>query len=67
MNPLPVVEDLDELKDLRVRVRSRRIVPLVDQLIFQRAEEALDDGVVVTAPFAAHAGDQAMRLQQCPV
>src|SRR5205809_995335 len=67
MNPLPIVEDLDVLEDLRLRVLSRPIVSLVHQFVLERAEKALHHRVVVAVPPAAHAGEQAMRLQQGPV
>jgi len=48
MQTLPIVKDLDELKD-----RGLGFVPsleglLMDEFVFQRAEEAVDHRVVVT-------------------
>ena len=57
MQPLPIVEHLDELKHLRLGFLSRLILPLMDQLILECTEETLHDRIVVTVPFAAHAGD----------
>ena len=41
MQPLPIVEHLDEFKDLGLRFFPRVIVPLMHQLILKRTEEAL--------------------------
>lgn len=56
MQPLPLVEHLDELKHLRLGLLSRVILPLMHHLILERTEEALDDGIVIAVPLAAHAG-----------
>src|SRR5438093_13496996 len=64
MQPLPIIEHLDELEHLRASVVAGVIVPLMDQLIFERTEEALDHGVVVTIPLATHAGHKASLLYQ---
>src|SRR5438093_118843 len=64
MQPLPIIEHLDELEHLRASVVAGVIVPLMDQLIFERTEEALDHGVVVTIPLATHAGHNASLLDQ---
>src|SRR5438094_6373288 len=64
MQPLPIIEHLDELEHLRASVVAGVIVPLMDQLIFERTEEALDHGVVVTIPLATHAGHKASLLDQ---
>ena len=58
MQPLSIIEHLDELKHVRLDFLSRMILPLVHQLILERTEETLYDRIVVTVPFAAHAGDQ---------
>ena len=54
MQPLPIVEHLDEFKDLGLRFFPRVIVPLMHQLIRERTEEALDHGIVVAVPLATH-------------
>lgn len=63
MQPLPVVEHFDELKDLHLGFVAAVVVPLMDQFILQRAKEAFDDGIVVTVPLTAHARHEA-RLRQ---
>ena len=47
METLPVVEQLDGLEKLHARLVPRVVVPVENQLILERAEEALDDCVVV--------------------
>jgi hypothetical protein len=42
MQPLPIVEHLDEFKDLGLRFFPRVIAPLIHQLILGRTGEALD-------------------------
>jgi len=56
MQPLPIVEDLDELKHVRLDFLSRVILPLMHQLILERTEETLHGRIVVAVPLAAHAG-----------
>ena len=45
MQAPPVVKHFDELKDVSPGFLPSVVVPVMDQLIFQRAKEALDDGV----------------------
>src|SRR5215211_2147306 len=47
---LAVVEDLDEIEDRRAQPGSGRPGVAVEQLAFQRGEEALGDGVVQRIP-----------------
>jgi len=60
MQPLPIIEHFDELEYLRPSLLPRVVIPVMDQLVLQRTEEALDDGVVVTVALATHAGHQAL-------
>jgi len=66
MQPLPVVEHLDELKHRRLRRLARMEFLVMHQLILERAEEALDHGIVVAVPLAAHTGHQP-RLVHAPL
>jgi len=64
MQPLPIIEHLDELEHLRPRVLTGVVVALMDELILQRAEEAFDLCVVVAVAFPTHAGDEPGLLHQ---
>lgn len=46
--PLPVIEHLDVLEDVGPRFDPRRVPPAQHQLGRERAEEALDRGLVIT-------------------
>jgi hypothetical protein len=48
--PAAVEEDLDVLEDLGPQLRLRRPGAAVDELLFQRREEALGDGVRLRLP-----------------
>src|SRR5687768_16277106 len=67
MEALPVVERLNELKHGRLRVLTGMEPLLMHQFILERAEEALDDGVVVTIALATHTAHQPMLSQQALV
>ena len=67
MQPLPIVEHLDELKHLRLSFFSRVVLPLMYQLIFERTEEALHDGIVVTVSLATHTHHYPGGGQQLPI
>ena len=54
MPSLPIVEDLDVVKQICSCLRARPIPPAVDTLPFQRREEALHAGIVKTVGLAAH-------------
>jgi len=47
MSALSIVEYLDVVEDLGPRLVARREGTMMDKLVFQIGEEALDDGVVV--------------------
>src|SRR5437660_637068 len=64
MQPLPIIEHFDELKHLRLGLLPRVVVPLMRQFVFERTEEALDDGIVVAVALAAHAGHETGLLHQ---
>src|SRR5262245_48963379 len=55
MQPSAVVEDLDVFEDGVVQLEARRPAPTVDELVLERCEEGLDDGVVPAVAFATHA------------
>ena len=52
MRALPVVEDLDVFEDVDVRSGSCFERTIAHELLLQRREEALSDGVVPAAPRA---------------
>src|SRR5882762_7684600 len=59
MRPLTVIEHLDVIEDLGARFIAGDESSMVSEFIFEIAEEAFDDGIVVTVSFAAHAGNSA--------
>src|SRR5438093_4760312 len=67
MQPLPIIKHLDELKDLHTGFLGRAVVPIMHQLIFQRAEETLDHRVVVAVTLAAHARQEAGPVDQLSI
>jgi hypothetical protein len=62
--PAPVVERLDVEEQIGLRLVAASIHPMVDQLTFQRAEEAFHGRIVVPASDAIHTGLDAMVPQQ---
>ncbi len=65
VQPLPIIEHFDELEHLCAGLLPRVVViPVMDQLVFERAEEALDDRVVVAVALAAHADHETLLGQQ---
>ena len=67
MPPLTIVELLEVLEDLAVRLRPRGPARVVGQLDLHRGEEALRHGIIpaVTAP--AHAADDPVCRQGAPI
>src|SRR3954466_11792290 len=63
MCTLRVVEDLDVLEDVGARSCSRIEGALAHELLLQRREEALGDGVVPAVALAAHALAHAVGLR----
>ena len=59
MPPLTVVKQLDVLRDLSPSLLSRRISPMVHQLIFQGPPETLHRRVVRAIAIPAHGGNHA--------
>jgi hypothetical protein len=66
MPPLPIVEELEVLEEFGVRLRPSGPDCVVDQLDFQRREEALGNRVVPAIAPAAHAADDPV-LRQHPL
>src|ERR1700751_2285161 len=64
MTPTTIVKHLDVFEQRLPRRLPRRVIVMMRQLPFQRAEEALHYGVVVAIARAAHAGRQAVAGQQ---
>lgn len=63
MRPRSVVE-LDLLADRRAGLRRALVRVQIDFLVFQRAQEALDEDVVAPAAFAVHAQRNAVLLAE---
>ena len=59
MPPVPVIEDLDVLRDLTLGLLSRVVVPVVHQLILQCAPETLHRSVVIAVTLPTHGRGQA--------
>ena len=63
---MPVVEDLDVLEDFAASVRPRLERVVSDELLLERREEALGDGVVPAVALAAHALAHAVAPEASP-
>ncbi len=57
MLSLPVVERLDVVEQIRLRLGPRTVVGAMHPLILQAVEEALARRVVTAVPLAAHRAD----------
>jgi hypothetical protein len=64
---LTIVEDLDVVEDGRAGLSPRGPLKNVSDLVLQRAEEALDTGVVPAVALPAHAADHVLAGEQLPV
>src|SRR3989454_7371236 len=60
MQALAIIEHLNELEDFSAGFVPRAIPSVMNQLVFQRAEEALNSGIVVAVALAAHARHEPM-------
>src|SRR5437660_10454699 len=67
MHSLAIVKHLDKLKDLAPGFVPCLERAVMDQLVLQRAEEALGHRVIVTVASATHAGHQPMLSQDLPI
>ena len=63
----PIIKHLDVFKEAPSRLVTGLIVPIVHELAFECPEEALDTGVISAVGFAAHAGNEAVRLEDALV
>ena len=52
--PLPVIEDLNILRDLASSLLSRVVAPVMHQFVLQRAPKTFHRGIVVTVPPPTH-------------
>jgi len=59
-----VVERLDVVEDCRARLGARGPRVVVDQLVLQGAEEAVDHRIVGAVAFPTHAGHEAVPCEQ---
>jgi len=55
MDPLPVVKELDVIKQVGVDFFDVTVVPAVNPFLLQLGEEALDARIVVRTPAPRHA------------
>jgi len=55
MQSLPIIEHLDEFEHLRPGLLPRAVVPVMDQLVLQRTEEALGEEQMGTFMISADA------------
>ena len=60
MAPFAIVKHLDVVEQIGPGFVPGSIPNAIDALAFEQAEEALDDGIVVTVPRTAHAALNAM-------
>ncbi len=67
MHPLAIIKHLDKLKHLTPGLVASLERAVMHQLVFQRAEEALRDHIIVAVPAPIHAGDHAMLGQHLPI
>ena len=63
MTPPSIVEQLDILKQVLFGFLFRMVVLVINQLCFQRTEEALRDRIVQAFVFPTHATQELMPLQ----
>ena len=54
MPTLPVVEDLDKVKQIRPGLGPGAIPSTIDTFLFQSSEETLHTGIIPTVSLAAH-------------
>ena len=64
MAPLPIIEHLNVFEDVLSRFVSCGIVPMIDQLTLECPKETFHAGVTPAVAFAAHAGDEAILIEQ---
>ena len=64
MPPLPVIKNLDIIKDSLLSFFPCFKSAQVDKLIFQSAKKTLRRGVIIAVTFTAHAGDKAVLAKQ---
>ncbi len=64
MSSLPIIEHLNVFEDVLCRFVSRGVVPMIDELTLECPEETFDAGIVPAVAFTAHAGDEAILIEQ---
>jgi hypothetical protein len=65
MKSFTVIKHFDIFKYILLSLGSGLGVLMMNQLCFQRMEEAFRNGIIPAVALAAHALDDAMLLQQC--
>lgn len=65
MARLPVVKNLNVVKDLSPGLLRRMVVPAMNQFYLEGVEEALGRGVIPTIPLPAHTAMATRDFQQC--
>lgn len=56
MEPLPVIEPVDIVRDRHLGLGLRLKLPMPDQLVLERTKEAFYGRIVVAITLATHAG-----------
>jgi len=67
VSALPMIEHLDVFEDVLRRFVARGVVPMIDQLTVECPKETFDAGVVPAGACAAHAGDEAVPIEDALV
>src|SRR5258706_6031847 len=67
MTTLSIVEDLDVLEDRVARLCARDEIGVEDEVVLQRREEALSDGVVPAIALATHALHDAVLFERAAI
>ena len=60
VSPLPVIKQLDVLRDLAPSLLTGFVAPMMHQFILQRSPETLHRGVVIAVPLPTHGRRQAI-------
>ena len=65
MKPFTVIKHFDIFKYILFSLGSGLVALMMNQLCFQRMEEAFRNGIIPAVTFTAHALDDAMLQQEC--
>src|SRR6185503_2044700 len=67
MQPLAIIEYLNELENLGAGFVPRAVPSVMDQFILQGAKEALDRRIVIAIAFATHTGPKVVLSEHRPI